>query len=112
MKSNPAPHAVNILEVNDGFTVLDTADECQTAVMTLDPGDSSGPKSNEHPQSEQVLLVIEGEVVAEIGDKRSTLRRGDAIIVPRHADHRFTNEGKTKAVTFNVYTPPAYEKRS
>lgn len=111
MRGHTTGRACNIGAAKDWFTVLETAQGCQTAVMTLDPGQSSGPRSNEHPQSEQVLLVIEGEVVAEIGDSRSTLRRGDVVIVPRRVDHRFTNAGKSKAVTFNVYSPPAYESR-
>ncbi len=98
----------NALTAEGGFSVLRTSDRSQTAVMTLEPGDWSGPMGNEHPDSEQVLLVLEGEVVAEIGDDRATLQHGDAVIVPRGAKHRFGNLSKGKAVTFNVYAPPAY----
>lgn len=76
--------------------------------MTLAPGKASGPKGNEHPDSEQVLLVLEGEVFAEIGQEKATLRQGDIVIVPRGTAHRFVNHGGPKAVTFNVYSPPAY----
>lgn len=90
------------------FDVLVTGDGCQTAMMALEPGESSGERNNEHPQSEQILLVIEGEVTAEIGDEKARLTAGDVVIVPRKAPHRFTNGGDGKALTFNVYVPPAY----
>lgn len=90
------------------FQVLQTGRRCQTAAMTLKPGQESGPKGNEHPDSEQVLLVLEGEVVAEVGDERRTLKAGDVVVVPPGASHRFVNKGKAPAFTFNLYAPPAY----
>lgn len=100
----------NIHRARKSFEVLQTISKTQTATMTLAPGKSSGPKGNEHPQSDQVLLVLEGELLAEIGQERTTLRRGDGVIVPAGAAHRFTNHGESKAVTFNVYSPPAYDE--
>ena len=98
----------NIAEGRSSFSVLQTDQNSQTAVMTLEPGAWSGEKSNEHPNSEQTLLVIEGEVVAEIGDERAILKKGDVVIVPQRAKHRFGNESTKTAITFNVYAPPAY----
>ena|SRR5579864_9241329 len=98
----------NIKETSGWFSVLQTNDQSQTAIMTLAPGKWSGEKGNEHPGSDQVLLVLEGEVVAEIGDERAVLHAGDVVTVEAGAPHRFGNESKSKAVTFNVYAPPAY----
>lgn len=90
------------------FSVLATSHGFQAASMTLAPGESSGKKGNEHPDSEQLLLVLEGSVVAEIDRKTMTLGAGDFVIVPKKSPHVFRNEGTEKAVTFNVYAPPAY----
>ncbi len=98
----------NIAETQSSFSVLQTDENSQTAVMILEPGSWSGEKANEHPSSEQTLLVIEGEVVAEIGDEREVLKKGDVVIVPQRAKHRFGNESAKTAITFNVYAPPAY----
>ncbi|MDQ6825437.1 MAG: cupin domain-containing protein [Candidatus Eremiobacteraeota bacterium] len=98
----------NISDSRDWFAVLQTSARGQTAVTTLQPGAWSGEKGNEHLQNDQVLLVVEGEVVAEIGDERAILRRGDVVIVEAGALHRFGNESAKNAVTFNVYSPPAY----
>ena len=98
----------NINNNRSYFSVLQTADRTQTAMMTLHPGEASGPKENEHPDSEQVVLVLEGRLEAEIGDDRTTLEAGDSIIIPRRVSHRLTAAGDAPAVTFNVYGPPAY----
>lgn len=99
---------LNLRESKSWFSVLQTAEMAQTAVMSIGPGDESGRKENEHPHSEQVMYVIEGEVFAEIGERSFIMRAGDSTIVPRDVPHRFSNRTRQRALTFNVYTPPAY----
>lgn len=100
---------MNIRESQSWFSVLQTGDLAQTAVMSIGPGEESGPKENEHPQSEQVLYVIEGELRAEIGERSFLMRAGDSTIVRRGVPHRFSNSSGQPALTFNVYAPPAYQ---
>ena len=91
------------------FSVLQTGERAQTAMMTLRPGTVSGEAGmNDHPDCEQVLLVLEGRLEAEIAGEHATLEAGDVVIVPRNAPHHFRNTGDVPAVTFNVYGPPAY----
>jgi mannose-6-phosphate isomerase-like protein (cupin superfamily) len=98
----------NVRDSQSWFSVLQTGEQAQTAVMSIGPGEASGEKENEHPQSEQVLYVIEGELVAEIGERSFVMRAGDSTIVHRNVPHRFTNRTSRSALTFNVYSPPAY----
>jgi mannose-6-phosphate isomerase-like protein (cupin superfamily) len=98
----------NIKAVKDWFQVLQTGKESQTAIMTLKPGQSSGDKAEAHKKSDQVLLVLQGEVDAEVESQKETMKQGDVIIIPPGAKHKFTNRGKATAVTFNVYAPPEY----
>ena len=100
---------VHISSAKRFFKVLQTGKRSQTAMMTLKPGEESGPMGNDHPQSERVLFVVSGQLVAEIGTKRRTLKAGDSAHVPLRARHRFVNVSKRPAVTFNVYAPPAYD---
>jgi mannose-6-phosphate isomerase-like protein (cupin superfamily) len=95
-------------KVDHGFKVLENGAAVQTAVMYLEPGEESGPLGNEHAGSEQVLLVFEGAVEAEVGDTKFQMMAGDSTIVPKDAPHRFTNRAQERAITFNVYTPKAY----
>lgn len=76
--------------------------------MRLQPGSASSEAPNRHPQSDQVLLLLEGTLRAEIGESHQALRQGDVVIVPANTPHRFVNDGAKVAVSFNVYGPPAY----
>ena len=98
----------NIEKAKDWFEVLQTSERSQTAMMTLAPGDSTGDKAEAHKESDQVLLMLEGELTGEVGDEHPTLKKGDVIIIPAGVKHRFTNRAAKPALTFNVYSPPAY----
>jgi mannose-6-phosphate isomerase-like protein (cupin superfamily) len=90
------------------FKVLQTTDHTQTAVMRLGPGEASGKQAEAHENSEQILFLTEGELAAEIGAERSRITAGDVVIIPAGVKHKFTNPGRTVAMTFNVYCPPEY----
>lgn len=98
----------NIQEVASWFQVLHTTKHSQTAVMTLKPNGESSENLNTHDESDQVVLIVAGEIEAEIGKNRRTLRKGDTCIIPAGTPHRLNNVGKSPATTFNVYSPPEY----
>ncbi len=98
----------NIVEAKEWFQVLQTGERSQTAMMTLQPGDATGEKAEAHKHSDQVLLMLEGELSGEVGRERPRVKKGDVIIIPAGVKHRFVNRGDTPAITFNVYSPPAY----
>jgi mannose-6-phosphate isomerase-like protein (cupin superfamily) len=101
-------NVTNISEAKEWFEVLQTGERSQTTMMTLAPADATGDKAEAHEKSDQVLLILEGELTGEVSDQRPHLKKGDVIIVPAGAKHRFVNRAKKPAVTFNVYSPPAY----
>jgi len=98
----------NVWEAKHGFEVLQTNEKSQTAVMRLNPGQSSGEEAEAHEESEQTLLVLEGEVFGEIDSEKKTLKVGDVIVIPAGTKHKFTNRSRKPVVTFNVYSPPEY----
>jgi len=101
-------NVTNIDMAKRWFEVLQTSERSETAMMTLAPGKSSGEKAGAHDDSDQVLQILEGELTGEIGDELQNLKRGDVTMIPSGVKHRFTNRAQTRAVTFNVYWPPAY----
>lgn len=98
----------NIRDASDWFEVLQTSKRTQTAMMTLKPGKSSGSEPEGHKESDQVLLVLQGEVEGAIAKETVTLRKGDVIVIPAGTKHKFTNRSSADAVTFNTYSPPEY----
>jgi len=98
----------NIERAKDWFEVLQTGDRSQAAMMTLNPGDATGDQAEAHEKSNQVLLMLEGELTGEVGDEHPSLKKGDVITISAGVKHRFVNRAKKSAVTFNVYSPSAY----
>jgi mannose-6-phosphate isomerase-like protein (cupin superfamily) len=98
----------NISRATQWFEILSTTERCQTAVMTLAAGGDSSEEMAVHAKSDQVLYVVEGWLEAEVGGAKHMIREGDSCIVPAGSPHRFFNRGQSRAVTFNVYSPPAY----
>lgn len=98
----------NIDDAKEWFQVLQTHERSQTAVMTLQPGDETGEEAEAHETSDQVLLMLDGKLAGEVGTDRPNLNKGDVIVIPAGTKHRFVNRGEAPAITFNVYSPPAY----
>ncbi|MBV8333274.1 MAG: cupin domain-containing protein [Candidatus Eremiobacteraeota bacterium] len=98
----------NVSDARETFGVLETGGTAQTAAMRLKRGEESGPLGNEHAQSVQVLLVVRGAVTATVGDKTFRMGPGDSVVVEKGVAHRFVGASDEDAVTFNVYSPPAY----
>lgn len=98
----------NVHDAESWFQVLQTTKLSQTAVMTLKPNGESSEEMNTHEKSDQVVLVLEGEIEAKVDKSKRTLKKGDTCIIPAGTPHRLTNPGKVQAVTFSVYTPPEY----
>jgi len=98
----------NIRDASAWFEVLQTHERSQTAMMTLQPGNATGDQPEAHQKSDQVLLILDGKLAGEVGNERPSLEKGDVIVIPAGTKHRFVNRGDRPAVTFNVYSPPAY----
>ncbi len=68
-----------------------------------------GGKSNvqhTHPNCEEIVYVLEGEVEHTLGNASTTLRAGDLIVVPRDVPHRLINHGETPVRAYIVFTSP------
>jgi mannose-6-phosphate isomerase-like protein (cupin superfamily) len=91
------------------FKPLHATGDCQAAMMTLKPRQSTTDKpENEHPRSEQWLLVISGTGRAIVGKKRVQLKEGSLLLVEKDEAHQITNTGRAPMRTINFYAPPAY----
>src|SRR5437016_3266153 len=101
-------NVTNISRATEWFEVLQTTELTQTAMMRLEPAAATGEKAEAHEKSDQVLLMLEGELIGEVGEERPRLKKGDVIVIAAGTKHRFANASDRTAITFNVYSPPAY----
>lgn len=69
-------------------------EESATVYFELDPGDHLGRHTD---SAEELLLVLQGEVEAEVDGKRGILLKGDLVRVPKMAPHNVRNIGRERA---------------
>jgi mannose-6-phosphate isomerase-like protein (cupin superfamily) len=78
--------------------------------MTLPPGETTGEPDNEHPDSEQWLLVLSGTGRAKVGRRAVALKEGSLLVIEKGETHQVKNTGRKHALlTLNFYAPPAYK---
>jgi quercetin dioxygenase-like cupin family protein len=79
------------------------------AEQTIGLATFDGGKSNVehvHPNCEEVVYVLEGEVRHTLGDQQTVLRRGDLIVVPRNVPHQLINDGDAPARVYIAFSSP------
>jgi mannose-6-phosphate isomerase-like protein (cupin superfamily) len=86
------------------FEILLTSDRSQIAVMTLQAGQASGDYGTDHPNSDQILTVLEGGGKVRCEGEDKDLQPGDVVHIPAGAKHQVFGPNRT----LNVYSPAAY----
>ncbi len=105
-------NVANIRRSSREFHILHTTPRTQTATIRLADGAATSDEPSVHAHSEQTVVLLEGELIAEIEGDRQVLGPGDCVIVPAGARHRFVHTGEERAFAFTCYTPPAYPEES
>jgi quercetin dioxygenase-like cupin family protein len=72
-------------------------------VYCLEPGQAQ--KAHRHEGADKVYAVLEGEVVARVGEETATLRAGDTVLAPAGLDHGVENPGPGRAALLVFMAP-------
>jgi quercetin dioxygenase-like cupin family protein len=78
--------------------------EQSVALAVFDPGSSNA--EHIHPNCEEIVFVLDGEMEHTLGVESTILRRGDLILVPRDAAHRIINHGPGPCRVLIVFSSP------
>jgi quercetin dioxygenase-like cupin family protein len=81
----------------------DGAERIMTVEATFLPG--KGHAFHRHPNQEEVIYVLAGELEQWVEDERRTLRAGDAVIVPAAVVHASYNVSDKSARIIAVLSP-------
>lgn len=100
--------ATEIIRRNGEFEVLTQGENLQLANMVLAPGATSGDYGNEHPDSDQLLIVTQGQGEARVEEKTVALSVGDVLLIVAGEKHQVRNAGDSLFVSLNIYAPAAY----
>lgn len=101
---------MEILKSDEGkgefFKILGTTEKSQVAVMTLKPGEDSGPEDIH--KGDQVAYVIEGKMRAVVDGREGAVEQGEAVIIPAGAQHHLYNISNSNLFVLNFYSSPEY----
>lgn len=81
------------------------ARQIQVCQATLPPGE--GHNFHTHPELEEVIYVLAGEVEQWVEREKRLLRVGDAAHIPRGVVHATFNPGGSDAVILAILSPAA-----
>lgn len=87
--------------------VVMTGKHGQVVVMTLPAGGEIGEET--HPDTDQVLLFVDGRGEARLDDSVMTIGRNDLVLVRAGVRHNFVNTGNGPMRLVTIYAPPEHE---
>ena len=96
---------VQAARTNEAFRreVITGAHE-QVVVMTIPTGGEIGDEV--HPDTDQVLVFVEGEAEARLGAEASRVGASDLVYVHAGTRHNFVNIGAGPLRLYTIYAPP------
>ncbi len=63
-----------------------------------------------HPDTEEAMVIVEGELEAVLGDEVVTLGPGDTVLAPAGVKHGFVNRSGEKAALLAVFPKTEFER--
>lgn len=71
-----------------------------TVYFEIEPGDNLGMHTD---SAEELLVILEGELMATIGQEQAQVKKGSMALVPEMVPHDFKNTGSTTARILGVF---------
>ena len=77
------------------------------ATVEVQMGPGGGHSFHKHPQQEELIYVIDGEIEQWLEKQKQTLRAGDSIFIPADTVHASFNVSKKQAKVLAILGPCA-----
>ena len=74
--------------------------ELATVYIEIEPGDNLGMHTD---SAEELLVILEGDLIAIVGEEESNVSRGGLALVPKMVPHDLKNIGNTTAKVLGVF---------
>lgn len=108
MKKGYKNNIEELTENNNSFRkVLYTGEQSQLVLMSLLRGQDIGLEV--HPENDQFFRFEEGVGKVIINDTEYEVKDGDAVVVPRGAEHNVINIGENSLKFYTIYMPPHHK---
>jgi len=82
---------------------LGNSDALTVGQCRIKPGQAN-PR-HYHPNCEEILYVVQGEILHTMGDESLPMHAGDTIVIPVNLMHNARNVGDEEAVLFITFSP-------
>ena len=76
--------------------------------LTIAPGGSV--TTHIHPDTEEAMVIVEGNLEAILGDEVVTLGPGDTVLAPAGVKHGFVNRSQSNAVLVAAFPKTSFER--
>jgi quercetin dioxygenase-like cupin family protein/type 1 glutamine amidotransferase len=73
-------------------------------IATINPGKEN--PVHRHPNCDEILHVLQGQIMNRVGDKEYEMHAGDTVTIPEGTPHNARNIGKDDAVLSIAYNTP------
>jgi mannose-6-phosphate isomerase-like protein (cupin superfamily) len=104
MKKGYKDNIDTLTKENENFRkVLYTGERSQLVLMSLLPGEDIG--SEVHPDNDQFFRFEAGNGKVVINETEYEVGDGDAVLVPRGAQHNVINTGADRLKFYTIYSP-------
>jgi quercetin dioxygenase-like cupin family protein len=108
MHETGTPAAAEVIRVGQMEIryVQEARDGCHVGCFELRvPPGSNVPPPHSHPDSEELIYVLEGTLRYSVGAETRDLKRGEAMATPRGVPHGFSNPHGVAARALVINTP-------
>ena len=78
------------------------------AHLEIEPG--ATVTTHIHPDTEEAMVIVEGELEAVLGDEVVTLGPGDTVLAPAGVKHGFVNRSGAKAVLLASFPKTSFQR--
>lgn len=95
-KNNPTQHC----HATFPLFVANGTQSTATVYFELEAGDTLGRHTD---SAEEILVILEGNVEAEIGGETGNLSEGEIALVPKMVPHNIRNTGNSKARVLGIF---------
>jgi len=95
-KDQPGQHCLTTFPMLGAHGTAQTA----TVYIELEPGDNLGRHTD---SAEELLLVLEGEVEAFVGEESQKASQGSLVLVPEMVPHDIKNVGQKNAKILGIF---------
>lgn len=94
---------------NNNFRKVEyTGEQLQLVLMSLKPGEDIG--SEVHPENDQFFRIDAGKGKAVIDETEYEVEDGDAVIVPKGAEHNIINTSDSEDLKLYTIYAPSHHK--